>query len=88
MAYTFDKSQFIDVSHRLKEWFGGKTAKRGDNPTGDPTFVWRMVTPLEVERLQTMPDGYTEMLKKTWRYKCLGNGWTADVIAHIFKGLV
>lgn len=48
----------------------------------------RKVTPLECERLQTLPDNYTEGVSPTQRYKCIGNGWTVDVIAHIFKGLL
>lgn len=48
---------------------------------------WRKLTPLECERLQTVPDGYTEGVSNTQRYKMLGNGWTVDVIAHIFKNL-
>lgn len=48
---------------------------------------WRKLTPVECERLQTVPDDYTEGVSKTQRYKMLGNGWTIDVIAHIFKGL-
>lgn len=47
----------------------------------------RRLTPLECERLQTIPDGYTDILSDTQRYKTIGNGWTVDVIAHIFKGL-
>lgn len=47
----------------------------------------RMLTPSECERLQTVPIGYTDCVSKTNRYKMLGNGWTVDVIAHIFKGL-
>lgn len=47
----------------------------------------RKLTPIECERLQTLPDGYTEGISKTQRYKCLGNGWTRDVIVHIFKEL-
>jgi DNA-cytosine methyltransferase len=50
-----------------------------------PTY--RKLTPLECERLQTVPDFYTEGVSNTQRYKMLGNGWTVDVIAHIFKGL-
>lgn len=46
---------------------------------------WRKLTPLECERLQTLPDGYTEGVSNTQRYKMLGNGWTVDVIAHILK---
>ncbi|MBJ40312.1 MAG: hypothetical protein CMD83_17945 [Gammaproteobacteria bacterium] len=49
----------------------------------------RKVNPLEAERLQTVPDGYTAVNGTTdnMRYKMLGNGWTVDVIAHIFGGL-
>lgn len=47
----------------------------------------RKLTPVECERLQTLPDHYTEGIPTAQRYKCLGNGWTVDVIAHIFKGL-
>ena len=46
---------------------------------------FRMLSPIECERLQTLPDNYTEGISKTQRYKCIGNGWTVDVIAHIFK---
>lgn len=45
----------------------------------------RKLTPIECERLQTMPDNYTEWVSDTQRYKMLGNGWTCDVIAHIFS---
>jgi DNA (cytosine-5)-methyltransferase 3A len=48
---------------------------------------WRKLTPLECERLQTVPDNYTDGVSNTQRYKMLGNGWTVDVIAHIFKGI-
>jgi DNA-cytosine methyltransferase len=48
---------------------------------------WRKLTPLECERLQTIPDNFTEGVSNTQRYKMLGNGWTCDVIAHILKGL-
>ena len=48
---------------------------------------WRKLTPLECERLQTVPDGYTEGVSNTQRYKMLGNGWTVDVISHIMKGM-
>ena len=53
----------------------------------------RKLTPIECERLQTLPDGYTEAEVKgksvsdNQRYKMLGNGWTVDVIAHIFRYL-
>jgi DNA-cytosine methyltransferase len=48
---------------------------------------FRKLTPLECERLQTVPEGYTKGVSDSQRYKMLGNGWTVDVIAHIFEGL-
>lgn len=45
----------------------------------------RKFHPIECERLQTLPDGYTDGLSDTQRYKCIGNGWTVDVIAHILS---
>lgn len=47
----------------------------------------RMLTVLEAERLQTLPDGYTEGVSKTQRYKMIGNGWTVDVIVHLLKNI-
>lgn len=47
----------------------------------------RALTPIECERLQTVPDNYTNHTSSTQRYKMLGNGWTVDVIAHIFSFL-
>ena len=48
---------------------------------------WRKLSPLENERLQTIPDNYTKGVSNTQRYKMLGNGWTVDVISHIFSYL-
>ena len=45
----------------------------------------RKFDPIECERLQTLPDNYTEGVSNTQRYKALGNGWTVDVIKHIFS---
>jgi len=46
-------------------------------------MIIRKLTPLECERLQTVPEGYTEGVSNTQKYKMLGNGWTVDVISHI-----
>lgn len=66
---------------------GGLGAKTGlykiDLPDGD--YYVRKLTPLECERLQTLPEGYTEGISQTQRYKAIGNGWTVDVIAHLLK---
>ena len=48
----------------------------------------RKLLPLEYERLQTLPDYYTDCVSDSRRYTAIGNGWTVDVIAHIFKGLM
>jgi DNA (cytosine-5)-methyltransferase 3A len=61
---------------------GGRGAKTGlykDN------LQVRKLTPVECERLQTVPDNYTDGVSDTQRYKMLGNGWTIDVITHILK---
>ena len=55
-----------------------------DSVVVDEQLTWRKLTPLECERLQTVPDNYTAGVSNTQRYKMLGNGWTVDVIAHIF----
>ena len=47
----------------------------------------RKLTPTEYERLQGLPDDYTAGVSDSARYKAIGNGWTVDVIAHIFRGL-
>jgi DNA (cytosine-5)-methyltransferase 3A len=47
----------------------------------------RRLHPIECERLQGVPDNYTDNVSTTQRLKMIGNGWTVDVIAHIFQGL-
>ena len=60
---------------------GGNTQKKVmDN--GRP----RKLTPLEYERLQTLPDNYTAGVADSHRYTAIGNGWTVDVIAHLLRG--
>ncbi len=49
---------------------------------------WRKLTPIECERLQTIPDNYTQGVSNTQRYKCIGNAFTVDVIAHILKFMI
>lgn len=52
---------------------------------GEDKYDWRVLTPVECERLQTLPDNYTEGVPENQRYTMLGNGWTVAVIEHIFK---
>lgn len=67
---------------------------RIDLPDGEYTI--RMLSPIEYERLQSVPDNYTAVgviddkvvkISKTQRYSVLGNGWTSKVIAHILSNL-
>lgn len=51
------------------------------------TPYYRKLTPLECERLQTLPDNYTDCVSNSQRYKMIGNGWTIDVIVHILSHL-
>jgi DNA-cytosine methyltransferase len=51
----------------------------------DDLIKIRRLTPTECERLQTLPINYTEGVSDTQRYKMIGNGWTVDIIAHIFS---
>ena len=48
---------------------------------------WRKLSPKECERLQTVPDNYTNHVSNTQRYRMLGNGWTVAVIKHIFQNM-
>ena len=48
---------------------------------------FRMLSPIECERLQGLPDNYTECVSKTQRYKMIGNGFTVPVIKHLIKNM-
>jgi DNA-cytosine methyltransferase len=55
--------------------------------SSDNKKIIRKLTPTEFARLQTVPDSYCGAATDTQKYKMLGNGWTVDVVAHIFKGV-
>ena len=55
------------------------------SPKGEDNI--RKLTPIECERLQSLPDNYTEGVSNTQRYKCLGNAFNCEVIAHILKSI-
>lgn len=63
---------------------GGLGAKTG---LYDVEHRIRKLTPIECERLQGLPDNYTEGVAKTHRYKCVGNAFNVDVVAHIFRAM-
>lgn len=76
----FKSNCLTAANHEYSQWNG---------------LTYRKLTPLECERLQTLPDNYTlvldengkQLVSNSQRYKMIGNGWTIDVIAHIFRGL-
>jgi len=53
----------------------------------NPNKTIRKFTPIECERLQTIPDNYSDSVSNSQRYKMLGNGWTVDIIANILSNL-
>lgn len=84
-----DKSYCIDHNY----WKGGNPKNYFEKSRRQLVFTnntmqeYRKLTPLECERLQTVPEGYTEGVSNTARYMALGNGWTVDVIVEFFKHL-
>lgn len=73
------------IPARAREDGSGQNVVMVDDSVNKPRI--RRLTPIECERLQTVPDNYTSAVSDTQRYKMLGNGWTIDVIAHIFSYL-
>ena len=74
---------------RVYEVKGGLITIKGKQypiKLADGYYIIRKLTPIECERLQTLPDNYTAAVSNTQRYKGLGNGWTAEVIIHILNG--
>jgi DNA-cytosine methyltransferase len=81
--YMQDRVFHVDgKSHALTREFASRT-----NVGDEQEVYWRKLTPIECERLQTVPDDYTNHVSNTQRYKMLGNGWTVDVIAHILQNM-
>lgn len=81
-ATTEKRGTVIKVSNKTVTTKNG-VAYPIELPDGE--YLVRKLTPIECERLQTLPDNYTAYVSNTQRYKAIGNGWTVDVIAHIFK---
>ena len=77
------------VKQHLKLRQGGKTNSlttvQKDNVVTRDEVYWRKLTPVECERLQTVPDNYTNHVSNSQRYRMLGNGMTVDVIASILE---
>ena len=79
--YMQDRVFHVDgKSHALTREFAARTN------VGDVQEVyWRKLTPVECERLQTVPDNYTNHVSNTQRYKMLGNGWNVETVVGILK---
>jgi len=80
------KSYCIDANYGK----GGNVKRYFERSSRQMVFdnnKYRMLTCEECEKLQTVTMGYTNHVSKFWRKHMLGNGWTVDVIKHIFKGI-
>lgn len=100
-TYEFDKSMMY---FEIRDWkfdMANRVYKINWKAPTLTTITWwkqkkiidnneqiREITPLECERLQTVPDNYTNIVSNSQRYKMLGNWWTVDVITHILKYLI
>jgi len=85
--YNEDGSTSQKLELRKDQKTNTITTVQKDNVLTKDEVYWRKLTPIECERLQTVPDNYTNHVSNTQRYKMLGNGWTIEVIAHILKGM-
>lgn len=83
------KEHYENCKEHYNEYFKGMSAKEIDK-TSISSNVYdgvRYLNQTELERLQTVPEGYTSSVTRNQAASLLGDGWTADVIAHIFSGL-
>ena len=72
------------IETRTDDKSGTLTSVSKDNLVVSPTRI-RKLTPIECERLQGLPDDYTEGISRTQRYKCLGNAFHVAVVRHILS---
>lgn len=88
---TSGKGQYGQANRAKKtnqKWNTLPASGQDKNDIWVDDYISRHITPIEAERLQTLPDNYTEILSsEAKRTKVCGNGWTVDVIAWIFGGL-
>lgn len=83
-AYSRPRPKITDMYRRYKEKSFEQVVFFGQDLNPENL---RILTQQEMEKLQTVPVGYTQPLKRNEAASLLGNGWTVDVIAHIFKGI-
>ena len=86
-----DKKHYEDLKEHFNTHFKGKSAKEINEISKDMDLSLydglRYMTNRERESCQTVPQGYTDSLTQNEAACILGDGWTIDVITHIFKGL-
>lgn len=76
----------IEQAYEVKDWKITIKGKQYPIKVEDGFYTIRKLTVKECCRLQTMPDNYCKSVSNHQAYKCLGNGWTAEVIIHILNG--
>ena len=86
-------AEFVDPYNKKTITGDKSTTLRTNSSNGnmwvnDKEISWRKLTPLECERLQTLPDNYTEGVSNTQRYKMIGNGFTIKIIEHFLKNIM
>lgn len=87
------RKNYGEIEHRVSLGHANcLNTGQGCRTMSSATFVqedmgYRQLTPLECERLQGFPDGYTDILSDTQRYKCLGNAVTVPVVQYIASHL-
>lgn len=86
-----NKEHYNLIKEHFDKYFKGKTAKEIEELSKNMDLSFynglRYMTNREREACQTVPQGYTDRLTQNEAACILGDGWTVDVIAHIFKGL-
>ena len=75
-------------AYEVKDGFITIKNKQYPIKLADGFYNIRKLTPIECERLQTLPDNYTFGVSNAQRYRGCGNGWTAEVIIHILNGIL
>lgn len=75
------------IEIRTDEKSNAMTSVSGDSMVLENSIV-RKLTPIECERLQSLPDNYTDGVSNTQRYKALGNAFNCAVIKHILKNII
>lgn len=86
ITILWDKSTCLDKNYfKGPDNHGQRTFITEFDFAKDQFIKFRKLTEIECERLQTVPDNYTQGVSSTQRYSMLGNGWNVDTIVHILQ---